>query len=87
MRQIGMTVPLFQSHGFANILYAKIAGAAAEGILFPSGRLVVAGALPKDNLQKKVLMDYKKAYEADYKEEVSTFGGHASTLSCCLPGH
>lgn len=76
MRQIGMTVPLFQSHGFANILYAKIAGAAAEGILFPSGRLVVAGALPKDNLQKKVLMDYKKAYEADYKEEVSTFGGH-----------
>ena len=46
MRQAGWQVPLFQSHGFGNIKYAKAAGAAAEGIIFPCGRLLVADALP-----------------------------------------
>jgi len=77
MRQIGMDVPLFQSHGFGNIKYVKAAGAAAEGIIFPAGRLLVADALPDDNPQKKVLMDYKKDYESKYHEDASTFGGHA----------
>jgi branched-chain amino acid transport system substrate-binding protein len=76
-RQIGLTVPIFQSHGFANIQYAKAAGAAAEGVLFPASRLVVADELPDKNRQKPVIMAYKKAYEAKYGEDVSTFGGHA----------
>ena len=77
MRQIGMTVPLFQSHGFGNIKYVQAAGDAAEGIIFPAGRLLVADALPKSNKQKAVLLKYKKDYEAKFKEDVSTFGGHA----------
>jgi branched-chain amino acid transport system substrate-binding protein len=77
MRQIGMTVPLFQSHGFGNIKYVKAAGAAADGIIFPAGRLLVANKLPDGNPQKAVLMKYKKDYESRYHEEVSTFGGHA----------
>ena len=55
----------------------KAAGAAAEGVIFPAGRLLVADALPAKNPQKAVLVSYKKAYEARYKEDVSTFGGHA----------
>ena len=50
---------------------------AAEGILFPAGRLLVAGDLPDSHPQKKLLAAYKKNYEALYKEDVSTFGGHA----------
>ncbi len=76
-RQIGMTVPIFQSHGFANIQYAKAAGASAEGVIFPASRLVVADSLPDKNRQKPVVMAYKKAYESRYNEDVSTFGGHA----------
>jgi branched-chain amino acid transport system substrate-binding protein len=76
-RQIGMTVPIFQSHGFGNIKYVSAAGAAAEGVIFPAGRLLVAEALSAKNPQKKVLESYKKEYEAKYKEDVSTFGGHA----------
>jgi branched-chain amino acid transport system substrate-binding protein len=76
-RQIGLTVPIFQSHGFGNIQYVKAAGAAAEGVIFPAGRLLVAGELPDSNPQKKVLVSYKKAYESKYHEDVSTFGGHA----------
>jgi branched-chain amino acid transport system substrate-binding protein len=76
-RQLGLAVPIFQSHGFGNIQYVKAAGAAAEGVVFPAGRLLVAGVLPDGNPQKPVLLAYKKAYEARYGEEVSTFGGHA----------
>jgi len=78
VRQIGMTVPIFQSHGFGNIGYVKAAGAAAEGVIFPAGRLLVAEVLSDKNPQKALLLSYKKAYEAKYKgEDVSTFGGHA----------
>ncbi len=77
MRQVGLNVPLFQSHGFGNIKYVKAAGAAAEGIIFPAGRLLVAEQLPDDHPQKAVLMKYKRDYESRFKEEASTFGGHA----------
>jgi branched-chain amino acid transport system substrate-binding protein len=76
-RQIGLAVPIFQSHGFANIQYAKAAGAAAEGVMFPASRIVVAEALAAGDRQKPVVVSYKKAYEGRFKEDVSTFGGHA----------
>ena len=77
MRQLKMGQQLFQSHGFANIKYVEAAGAAAEGIIFPCGRLIVAEQLPDSNPQKKLLVKYASDYRAAYKEEASTFGGHA----------
>lgn len=77
MKQLGMDIPLFQSHGFGNIRYAEAAGAAAEGIIFPCGRLLVADELPNSNPQKKLLVEYANAYKAKYNEDASTFGGHA----------
>jgi branched-chain amino acid transport system substrate-binding protein len=77
MKQIDLKIPLFQSHGFGNILYVRAAGAAADGIIFPCGRLTVAEDLPAADPQKALLMKYKTDYETAYKEDVSTFGGHA----------
>ncbi len=77
MKQLGLNVPLFQSHGFGNPKYVEQAGVAAEGTLFPAGRLLVVDDLPDTNPQKKVLAAFKKDYETLYKENVSTFGGHA----------
>jgi branched-chain amino acid transport system substrate-binding protein len=77
MKQIGFDVPLFQSHGYGNIKYVEASGEAANGTIFPCGRLLIAEQLPDDNPQKKVLIEYKKDYETKYKEEASTFGGHA----------
>ena len=76
MRQAGWDVPLFQSHGFGNIKYVETAGAAAEGIIFPAGRLLVADLLPDGHPQKALLIEYKTAYEGKFKEAASTFGGH-----------
>ncbi len=76
-RQLGFKGPIFQSHGFGNIKYVQAAGEAAEGVIFPAGRLLVVDKLPKSHPQKAVLQKYKKDYESKYKEEASTFGGHA----------
>ena len=75
IRQAGWQVPIYQSHGFANIKYAEAAGVAAEGIIFPASRLLVAEALP-EGPQKAFLLKYTKSYESKFKEKVSTFGGH-----------
>jgi branched-chain amino acid transport system substrate-binding protein len=76
-RQIGFKGPIFQSHGFGNIQYARAAGAAAEGVIFPASRILVAESLPASHPQKAVLVAYKSGYEARFKEDISTFGGHA----------
>ena len=77
MRQLGMKQTLFQSHGFGNIKYVEAAGEAAEGVIFPCGRLLIANELPDSNPQKALLVKYKNDYESKYGEDVSTFGGHA----------
>ena len=76
MAWAGWDVPLFQSHGFGNIKYVEAAGAAAEGIIFPAGRLLVADQLPDGHPQKALLKAYIADYEGKYKEAASTFGGH-----------
>jgi branched-chain amino acid transport system substrate-binding protein len=77
IRQLGLTIPIFQSHGFGNVEYAKAAGAAAEGVLFPAGRLHVADQLAASHPQRAVLVSYRDAYEKRFKEDASGFGGYA----------
>jgi branched-chain amino acid transport system substrate-binding protein len=76
-RQIGMTVPLYQSHGVASKEFVKLSGEAAEGVRLPAAALLVAETLPDSDPQKKVVVAYKREYEGRFKSEVSTFGGHA----------
>lgn len=76
IRQTGWQIPLYQSHGFANIKYAEAAGPAAEGIMFPASRVLVAELLPEGE-EKAVQLAYKNDYESRFKEPVSTFGGHS----------
>ncbi|MCZ7566277.1 MAG: ABC transporter substrate-binding protein [Burkholderiales bacterium] len=76
-RQIGLTVPLYQSHGVASKEFIKLAGPAAEGVRLPAAALLVAETLPDADPQKKVVVGYKRAYEERFKQDVSTFGGHA----------
>ncbi|MGA1865220.1 MAG: ABC transporter substrate-binding protein [bacterium] len=77
VHQLGIKIPLFQSHGFGSTKNIEQAGEAAEGVLAPIGRLLVADLLPDYHYQKALLMNYKKEYESKFGGEVSTFGGHA----------
>ncbi|TSA13552.1 MAG: ABC transporter substrate-binding protein [Betaproteobacteria bacterium] len=76
-RQIGITMPLYQSHGVASKEFIKLAGAAAEGVRLPAAALLVADALPASDPQRSVVVNYRNEYESHFKSEVSTFGGHA----------
>jgi branched-chain amino acid transport system substrate-binding protein len=77
MRQLGMMIPLYQSHGFGNPKFGEACGEAGDGIIFPAGRLLVVDTLSDDNPQKALLAKYKADYESKYNDQVSTFGGHA----------
>jgi branched-chain amino acid transport system substrate-binding protein len=76
-RQIGMTVPLYQSHGVASKEFIKLAGDAAEGVRLPAAALLVSDKLADNDPQKIVVVHYTREYQARFKSDVSTFGGHA----------
>ena len=78
MQTLQMEIPLYCSHGIANMDFITAAGDAANGVIFPAGKLLIVDDLPADDPQKEVLTDYKADYEALYGEgTTSTFGGHA----------
>ena len=76
-KQVGLTQPLYQSHGVASKEYVKLSGDAAEGVRLPAAALLVADLLAANDPQKPVVTAYRDAYQARYKSDVSTFGGHA----------
>ena len=76
-RQLGITLPLYQSHGVASDEFLKLAGPAAEGVRLPSPAQLIPEKLPASDPQKPVVTAYDKAYKERYKQDVSTFGGYA----------
>jgi len=76
--QLRIATPLYMSSGVASKKFIELAGPdTAAGILLPAGRLLVAGQLPANHPQKKVLVGYLQEYEKRFAQPVSTFGGHA----------
>ncbi len=78
VKQLGIKIPLYQSHGVASKKYIELSGAdAAEGITLPAGKLAVYEILPKKEPQLKTLREYDQAYRKAFGVEASTFGGYA----------
>lgn len=77
MKQLGMTIPLIQSHGAASKKFIEYAGEAAEGIILPAGKIAVYKDLPDSDPQKAVIKEYVTKYEGKFKTPVSGFGGYA----------
>ncbi len=75
-RELGLAMPLIHSHGIGNQTFITLAGDAANGVIFPVGKLLVAENLAATDPQKSVLVDYATKFEAKYKAR-NTFGGHA----------
>lgn len=77
-KTLGIQLPIIMSHGIANRKFIELAGDAANGIVFPASKIIVAGEIPVLDKQKKVLTSFKKVYEAEYPDaEADTFAGHA----------
>ena len=76
-KQLSITLPLYHAHGVASEEFIKLSGPAAEGVRLPAAALLVADKLAANDPQKPVTTAYRKAYNERFKEDVSTFGGHA----------
>jgi branched-chain amino acid transport system substrate-binding protein len=65
------------SHGVSSKKFIDLAGDASEGIILPSGRVLVADLLPRADKQKKSLLAFVKDYKKHFNAEGDHFGGHA----------
>ena len=78
IKQLGIKIPLYMSHGVASKKYIELAGAdAAEGVMLPAGKLAIFDMLPKNDPQQKLLSTYNTLYKNAHGVEASTFGGYA----------
>ena len=75
--QLGIKLPLYQSHGVASKQFIDLAGPAAEGVRLPAAALLIADKLPSSDPQKPVVVNYTRTYQQKTGQAVSTFGGHA----------
>lgn len=76
-RDLDLAAPVVQSHGIGNQVFLDTAAGAADGLVAPLGRLLVAEQLPDSDPQKEVLLQFLADYEQEYGETPSTFAGHA----------
>ncbi|GAB4296333.1 MAG: ABC transporter substrate-binding protein [Desulfuromonadia bacterium] len=78
VKQLGITIPLYQSHGVASKKYIELSGKEnAQGVLLPAGKLAIYDKISKKDPQYKLLKEYDAAYRREYGVEASTFGGYA----------
>jgi branched-chain amino acid transport system substrate-binding protein len=72
VKQLGIKAPLFECHGAGDPIFWKVAGAAGEGVMMPSTKIVVADQLPDSDIQKKKIQAYVKAYKKRFGHEPGT---------------
>ncbi|MBN1429977.1 MAG: ABC transporter substrate-binding protein [Anaerolineae bacterium] len=71
-------IPITLGHGVCNQAFIDTAGAAANGTVFPCGKITVLDQVADSDPQKTVLQKYIDDYTAFTNgEPISTFGGHA----------
>src|SRR4249920_3568190 len=70
-RQLGITLPLYQSHGVASKQFIDLAGPAAEGVRLPAAALLIADKLAANDPQKPVVVAYTRTYQQKTGQPVS----------------
>lgn len=77
IKQLGLTLPVYQSHGVASKEFLRLVGASADGMRLPAGALAVTESLRPLDPQTPLVTGFKKTYEERYKLDVNTLAGHA----------
>lgn len=76
-RQLGINVPLYESHGVAAPNYVKLTAQAADGVRLPAPAVLVHDQLAANDPQHAVVTAYAQEYQKKYNEPASMFGGFA----------
>ena len=84
LRERGFTGTIYHTHGAVTKDFIRISGKAAEGVILPSGPLVVAELLP-NSPQTAAALEHLKAYEGKYGAgSITQFSGHAFDVAQIL---
>ncbi len=75
--QLQIDLPLYGSHGNARKEFIEGAGTAAEGFIFPAGKILLPEAYGEGTEGYDVATSFIDRYEEKYGEAPSTFSGHA----------
>jgi branched-chain amino acid transport system substrate-binding protein len=59
----GYKGPVYGTHALINPDFVRVAGKSAEGLLAPTGPVIVAEQLPANYPTKKIAMDFRAAYQ------------------------
>ncbi|MBC7953753.1 MAG: ABC transporter substrate-binding protein [Rhodospirillaceae bacterium] len=78
IRQLGLDMPVYQSHGVVSKEFLRLVSGAADGMRLPAMALAVAEQLPANDPQKPVALAFKAAFEARWHQEATIFAGHAA---------
>jgi branched-chain amino acid transport system substrate-binding protein len=76
-KQMGLTIPVYGSHGNARMEFVQGAGDASEAFRFAAGKVLLPETYGKDSAQYKTATEFVDSYTAAYGAAPSTFAGHA----------
>jgi branched-chain amino acid transport system substrate-binding protein len=84
LRERGFAGTIYHTHGAVTKDFIRIAGKASEGVVLPSGPLVVAELLPPSP-QTAAALEHLKAYEGKFGAgSITQFSGHAFDVAQIL---
>jgi branched-chain amino acid transport system substrate-binding protein len=77
MKDKGINLPYIGSHGIANQAFIELAGDAANGVIFPAGKMLIyEQVLEPGSEEYDFIKDFADAYFEEYGEQINTFAGH-----------
>ena len=76
-QQLGLTVPVYGSHGNARMEFVQGAGDASEGFRFPAGKILLPESYGKGTPEYTTATEFVDRYTKAYGAAPSTFAGHA----------
>ena len=66
----GYRGPQYSTHAVINQDFIRVGGAAVQGLIAPTGPMVVADQLPESNPIRRVALDFRAAYQRVHNEPV-----------------
>jgi len=76
-KQLGLAIPIYGSHGNARLEFAQGAGAAADGVRFAAGHVLLPETYGPGTEGFKTATAFIDNYKTAYGQPPSTFAGHA----------
>lgn len=75
LKQLAWSLPYIGSHGIANFKFIELAGDAAEGVVFPSTKILFPQSITNPD-QKKVIDIFISDYTEEFGEAPNHFASH-----------